>query len=204
MSCKHKLLGLNYRPWSYLITHTSYIIGGKSGGSYIEQGQHRINSESLWVWAETGSSQQHLQMFMMLYILEILSHWEMLGKEFGRLIEISTEWINQNITWASWSLDCINHDNLCWIISIIYSSSHDFYSIYIFRTESHTEMSGFMALLTEPSPPPSSSPEYCFTSHPRIHSRYMSVETDAALKLQTDMKWEYSGGLDPICYLIGQ
>ena len=30
---------------------------------------------------------------------------------------------------------------------MFYSSSHDFYSIYIFRTESHTEMSGFMALL---------------------------------------------------------
>ena len=135
-------------PWitDLVISHHRYIIRQEKLGPYIGQGVV-INSESLWLWARLLEAET-MQIFMMRYILQILSHWEMLGKELGRLIEISTGRINQNITWASWG--CGSHQS--WHLAIL--------DVRWYRT---------MMMISLPSShAPHNSPLLHFT-HPRTH-----------------------------------
>ena len=103
-------------PWitDLVISHHRYIISRRNWGLTSDRGLWLILNH-FDCERDYLSRAETMQIFMMRYILQILSHWEMPGKEFGRLIEISTGWINQNITWASWG--CGSHQS--WHLAIL-------------------------------------------------------------------------------------
>ena len=174
---------LNYRPGhiSSQIHHQPGETGAlhRTGGLWLILNHFDCEQGSLATRAA-----ETMQIFMMRYILQILSHWEMLGKEFGRLIEISTGRINQNITWASWG--CGSHQS--WHLAILDVRWYRWYYDDDI-TITHRDNPSFRAPQLSPCTflyPPSDTLNVEYGS---VKATCISrIETDPAFKLQTDTK----------------
>ena len=166
-------------PWitDLVISHHRYIISRRNWGLTSDRGLWLILNH-FDCERDYLSRAETMQIFMMRYILQILSHWEMPGKEFGRLIEISTGWINQNITWASWG--CGSHQS--WHLAIL--------DVRWYRNTMMMISHPFLSCSTQLSPctfyPPSDTLNVEYGS---VKATCISrIETDPAFKLQTDTK----------------